>query len=412
MDFAPFWVARNLVSDTGQFLGSFRNQVPYYRTALMGTWYLGNWVPLVDTLNQTAFKSNGLLVCLRKLTRALIIVKAMRWLKFNCKISKFVEKNSLITKISKFIHDIRTSQFLDADQNNGNCTSWCWFPDQIEVICHCVSNEEKQQLLDARQSLNTRNQTKSHLKILGDFLSENSKPKLYEITDADLPDILFDFYTGVHREDGDMYKLATIKCIRASINRHMKEKCNLDIIQDPHFIKANEMFRAITVESKHQGKAVTVSKRVIKSKDMHLLSEYFNNCYEDNPDQFSSSRIAYSTSCISSSDVEEKISQICNAPGSKFLRTARLASSLWNKCRMSWTRTTAQKVPKSQMKGACMKSQVRNRTVIKLWYSCMEKNLFNCKTQNVNSVPGFPMCPVKVFQLYISKLDLRCPALW
>ncbi len=147
-----------------------------------------------------------------------------------------------------------------------------------------LNEDQQQQLLENRQSNNTRVQTKSHLRLLNDYLSEKKLKKLEEFTDVELPDLLFSFYTNVRKEEGEIYKLASIKCIRASINCYMKDNRNIDIIADPRFVKANQMFKAVTVKTKKQGKAVTISKRVISSEDMQKLAEYFQNDYEENPD--------------------------------------------------------------------------------------------------------------------------------
>ncbi len=112
-----------------------------------------------------------------------------------------------------------------------------------------LSDEQQQELLENRQSKITRDQTKSHLKILNEYLNQKNIGKLDDLSDDELPDILFGFYTSVRREDGEMYKLQSLKCIRASINRYTKEKHNLDIIADTRFIKANEMFHAVTVQT-------------------------------------------------------------------------------------------------------------------------------------------------------------------
>ncbi len=137
--------------------------------------------------------------------------------------------------------------------------------------------------MDNRQAKKTRDATKSHLKLLDEYLMDKNMKKL-EISDDKLPKVLFSFYTNICKEGGVIYKLASIKCICASLNRHLKEKRNIDIIQDPHFIQANEMFCAVSVETKKQGKAVTISKHVIEENDMKLIAEHFRNDHANNPD--------------------------------------------------------------------------------------------------------------------------------
>ncbi len=108
--------------------------------------------------------------------------------------------------------------------------------------------------------------------------------KFDDLTDTELPDVIFGFYTSVRREDGEMYKLQSLKCICTSINRYTKEKHNLDIIANTKFIKANEMFCTVIVQTKKEGKAVTICKPVIEDCDMKIIAEYFNKNHEDDPD--------------------------------------------------------------------------------------------------------------------------------
>ncbi len=147
-----------------------------------------------------------------------------------------------------------------------------------------VSTAEQKKLLERRQSKSTREQTKCHMNILRMYLMEKNLPKIEEIQDAELPNILKDFYSSVRKEDSGMYKLASLKCIHASLNRFMKEERNIDIIADPRFIQANHMFKAMSVETKHQGKAVTVSKKVIEECDLQKIAEHFHHDHTEEPD--------------------------------------------------------------------------------------------------------------------------------
>ena len=78
-----------------------------------------------------------------------------------------------------------------------------------------------------RNAKNTNKATKSTLKIFTDYLEEKGMPILPEILDADLSKILQNFYLDLRKIDGDMYKLQRLKCIRAGINRHLKNKLEI-----------------------------------------------------------------------------------------------------------------------------------------------------------------------------------------
>ena len=99
--------------------------------------------------------------------------------------------------------------------------------------------------MEEKDAANTKKATKSSLKAFTDYLKEKNYGILCEILDADLPDILDNFYMDLRKKDGDTYKLQSLKCIRARINCYMKEVRNIDITSDLRFVKANECFKAV-----------------------------------------------------------------------------------------------------------------------------------------------------------------------
>ena len=107
--------------------------------------------------------------------------------------------------------------------------------------------EEKQELLEARNKKNTNHATKSNLKVQADCLGEKQLKTFEEFHDDELPDMLDTFYSDLRRKDGELYKLQSLKCIRAGINRYTKEHRNIDITADPSFSIANECFKACAV---------------------------------------------------------------------------------------------------------------------------------------------------------------------
>ena len=119
------------------------------------------------------------------------------------------------------------------------------------------TDQQLQEILEEKDAKNTKRATKSTLKIFTDYLCEKGYPQLEDIEDLDLPDILFRFYGDLRRTDGEEYKLQSIKCIRAGLNRHTKAKRNLDIISDVRFTQANELFKGKSKVICKQGKGST-----------------------------------------------------------------------------------------------------------------------------------------------------------
>lgn len=135
-----------------------------------------------------------------------------------------------------------------------------------------------------RHKDNTQRATKNSVKILQDYLAEKKLSKLEDITDENLPNILYDFYSDLRKVDGGNYKLQTLKCIRAGINRFMKEKRGLNIINDTTFTRSNEMFKAVSTKARRLGLGSTKSTPLIEEEDLIKCTEYFHHDIMNHPD--------------------------------------------------------------------------------------------------------------------------------
>lgn len=151
--------------------------------------------------------------------------------------------------------------------------------------CFASSNdEEKEKIMEDRNKKNTQRATKNVIKTINDYLTEKEKKAFDELSDDELPAILLDFYTDLRKVDGGMYKLQTLKCLRAGINRYTKEKRNLDIIKDVKFTKTNEMFKAVSAKARKEGRGSTKNYPPIEDDDMAKLAQYFDHDVLNSPD--------------------------------------------------------------------------------------------------------------------------------
>ena len=62
---------------------------------------------------------------------------------------------------------------------------------------------------------------------------------------------------------------------QAGLNQFFKKSRGIDIISDPSFVQANEMFDAIKVYAKCHGKGVKKSTPSIIDVDLERIAEYF-----------------------------------------------------------------------------------------------------------------------------------------
>lgn len=159
---------------------------------------------------------------------------------------------------------------LDEDSNEGHFDS--------------KTEKEKEELMQDRHKNNTKHATKNCVKIFTDYLHEKKLKQFHKLTDDDLPDILLDFYSNLRKVNGGDYKLQTLKCIRAGINRCTKEQRGLDIISDERFKKTNEMFKAVTTRARKEGRGSTKNTPPIEPEDLPLITQYLQHDVMNNPD--------------------------------------------------------------------------------------------------------------------------------
>ncbi len=122
------------------------------------------------------------------------------------------------------------------------------------------------------------------MRLFRKFLEEENKGELEDLTNEELPSILLDFYAALRMKNADYFKISTLKSIHSGINRFMKEQRSVDIVSDPRFICANEMFKGVKVQSKKNGKEITSSKTIITEPDMSKIAAYFDYDHMNHPD--------------------------------------------------------------------------------------------------------------------------------
>lgn len=118
---------------------------------------------------------------------------------------------------------------------------------------------------------------------LNDYLKEKNVANIIEeVIDADLPEVLYKFYSEVkpqkagQKSNSDTYANTTLKCMRAGINRYMKQKKGIDIINDICFVKSNDLFKDLQVVEKNKGKGMLKHKDVIETEDIERSKDYFS----------------------------------------------------------------------------------------------------------------------------------------
>ena len=148
------------------------------------------------------------------------------------------------------------------------------------------SEQQKIELLEGKDKISTQKATAGALNLLKDFITEIKHVTLDDIIDdrSTLASILYNLYAAIKPQKSEDYSVQSLKCIRSGLARHFRGVTGVDIIKDCEFVKANEMFRAVTVNSKKKGKGVRPSYPTITPIDMERIVEYFNYDHVTKPD--------------------------------------------------------------------------------------------------------------------------------
>ena len=87
-----------------------------------------------------------------------------------------------------------------------------------------VAQEDILNLLESKDSTNTKRATTVSVKLFKEYLREKNKPTNFEdMTKKELAQILGQFYVEARTKDGHPYTKSSMKAIRAGICRYTKQ---------------------------------------------------------------------------------------------------------------------------------------------------------------------------------------------
>ena len=152
-----------------------------------------------------------------------------------------------------------------------------------KIVSRELNDNDKKILLTEKDKKSTQRATDGYMNQFKKFLEVKQHPKLEAITAADLNNILYDYYASIKPQKEEMYCVQTLKCIHAGLGRFFRKSLGVDIASDSMFVKANEMFKAMTVHSKRSGKGVKNSTPPISQIDLERIAEYFNHDHVTEP---------------------------------------------------------------------------------------------------------------------------------
>jgi hypothetical protein len=140
-----------------------------------------------------------------------------------------------------------------------------------------VTQQDLKELALHQNAKNTVRSTKFGVKLFESYLSEcGITGNIEDMMPIELNDHLAPFYAAARKEDGELYKLNSMKSVRSSIQRHYLQKRNVDLIEDSQFASSNLVFSNILRRIKEAGKGDTEHYPEIEPEDVRKLYSSFD----------------------------------------------------------------------------------------------------------------------------------------
>ncbi|CAC5388253.1 unnamed protein product [Mytilus coruscus] len=139
--------------------------------------------------------------------------------------------------------------------------------------------EDLTKILNDRDSKNTKNVIGVAKRMIGDYLLEKdgSFKTIRDLDQACTEDVvktLRQFYGEVRKTDGTLYAKKSLITLRFGLQKHFIETRKEDIINSEHYNAANDMFKAMMVAMKKEGKATVNHKEPICPEDLQKLYKH------------------------------------------------------------------------------------------------------------------------------------------
>ena len=260
-------------------------------------------------------------------------------------------------------------------------------PEPVRKRFKQLTNEEIQQLVEAKDSENTRRATKNAVATFLAFCNEvtpeepvKNTESLEKMSKNELNELLTNFWPNARKKNGENYKKTALMGLRFGLQRHFLLKRDFDIINDGEFSKSNQVYEAAVVELKRQGFGRVDHHRPISKEDL----EKIQSCY--NP----------------------------SSPDPKSLQQV-----VWFNLMFHLIRRGRENLHLLTKQTFAVQADATGKKYVYQALDELDKN-HRGKDQPDDSPgegrmyerPNSPYCPVKTFELYLSKLNPSLSCLW
>ena len=143
-----------------------------------------------------------------------------------------------------------------------------------------LSDSDLDQILEDRDSKDTKSVIKLAVKVLNDYLIEKNG-EIGSVDELDLSDTSVDivvatlkrFYGEIRKADGTLYAKKSMITLRFGLQKHFLKSGQEDIINSEHYSAANDIFKAVIVKLVKEGKGTVKHKEVILPEDLQKFMD-------------------------------------------------------------------------------------------------------------------------------------------
>ncbi|XP_069461461.1 uncharacterized protein [Ambystoma mexicanum] len=247
---------------------------------------------------------------------------------------------------------------------------------------HASVSEMEIDILEAnRNEVSTKRHTKWAVSIFKGWLAEKHLDMSFEtISKTNLNKILREFFATVRNSSGKQYSISSYAGLRAGVNRFFNDTRRINIVKDPEFTTANNVFIGVMKSLRKLGKDVSEHNPRISDMDLQILK--------------SSPVLSINTARGLVSKVWFDVQFYFARRGQEGHRDLMPQSFKMNKDEQGIEYVTLAFSDKSRHHPIQLKTN--------------KENVHGC----MYSLPGNPLCPVNSFKKYLSKLPENPPAFY
>lgn len=155
-----------------------------------------------------------------------------------------------------------------------------------QIRCADMTSADLDKLEKSKNETNTVRQTAWALNCLQTWLNlKNIQVNFQLVEKTELSTILRQFYGSIRTTKGELYSISSYLGLWAGLNRYINElpvSRSWNLMQDPEFIPANNVFKGVVKEIRRAGKDKTTHHPPISPEDQHIL-KYSAAMSPDNP---------------------------------------------------------------------------------------------------------------------------------